>query len=196
MSGYVQTTLREWAGREVVASRPARRAVAVAAVVLATTFGAYVAVPLPGTAVPMTLQPLVVLLAGALLGARMGAVALGTYVMIGAMGAPVFSNGHGGLPWLLGPTGGYLFAYPVAAFVTGWLAGGREGGVFRLLAGLVAGLAVIYLGGISQLAILTGGELSTLLAVGVLPFLAGDAVKVLIALVLARKLRPESLERF
>lgn len=196
MSGHVQTTLKRWAGHEVVATRPARRAVAVAAVVLATTFGAYVAVPLPGTAVPMTLQPLVVLLAGAVLGARTGAVALGAYVVVGALGAPVFSNGHGGLPWLLGPTGGYLFAYPVAAFVTGWLAGGRDGGTVRLLAGLVAGLGVIYLGGISQLAILTGEEPGRLLAVGVLPFLGGDLVKILIALVVARKLRPESLERF
>lgn len=195
MSGHPRT-LRRWATHEVVAGRPARRAVAVAAVVLATTFGAYVAVPLPGTAVPMTLQPLVVLLAGALLGARMGAVSLGTYVLIGALGAPVFSNGHGGLPWLLGPTGGYLFAYPVAAFVTGWLAGGREAGRLRLLGALMAGLAVIYLGGISQLSVLTGRGVGELLAVGVLPFLVGDVAKILIALVLARKLRPTSLERF
>lgn len=195
MSGYART-LRRWATHEVVASRPARRVVAVAAVVLATTFCAYVAVPLPGTTVPMTLQPLVVLLAGALLGARMGAVALGTYVVVGALGAPVFSNGHGGLPWLLGPTGGYLFAYPAAAFVTGWLAGSPEAGRLRLLGALAAGLAVIYVGGISQLAVLSGREPGALLAVGVLPFLAGDVVKILIALVLARRLRPASLGRF
>lgn len=189
-------SLRVLGAREVVSGRGARRSVAVAAFVLATTFGAYVAVPLPWTPVPMTLQPLFVLLAGVVLGPTLGAVALGTYVLLGAFGAPVFSNGHAGIPWLLGPTGGYLFAYPVAAFVAGWVAGGRESGSLRILAGLATGLAVIYLGGVSQLYVLSGQELGGLLAVGVLPFLGGDLVKILIALAVARTVRPESLGRF
>lgn len=192
----VGRSLRSWAGHEVVAGQTGRRAVGVAAFVLATTFGAYVAVPLPWTPVPMTLQPLFVLLAGVLLGPWLGAGAMATYLAIGAMGAPVFSNGHGGVLWLLGPTGGYLLAYPAAAFLAGWVAGSRESGALRILAGLLVGLGAIYLGGVSQLWILTRQEVGMILTLGVLPFLAGDLVKVLIALVLARTVRPESLGRF
>jgi biotin transport system substrate-specific component len=170
----------------------ARRLVGIAGFVLATTLGAYVAVPLPWTPVPMTLQPLFVILAGALLGPWAGASAMAAYVALGAMGAPVFSMGRAGLPWLMGPTGGYLIAYPAAAFVAGAvLRGGSRGasGTVRALAGLTLGLAVIYLGGVSQLAMLTGQGAGELLALGVMPFLAGDLVKVLIALVVVRLVR-------
>lgn len=191
----IGSSLRNLATQEVVVSRTGRRSVAISAFVLATAVGAYVMVPLPWTPVPMTLQPLVVVLAGVLLGPMLGAAAMATYLVIGALGMPVFSGGGAGLPWLLGPTGGYLLAYPAAALVTGWLAGGREAGAARLAAALAAGIGVLYLGGVAQLALLTGGSLESLLALGVIPFLAGDLVKVGIALLLALKLRPRTLER-
>mgnify|MGYP006304422797 FL=1 len=103
-------------------------------------------------------------------------------------GAPVFSFGGAGLPWLLGPTGGYLLASPAAAFVVGWIAG-RQGGTLRLTAALAAGIATLYVGGISQLFLLTGESLGALLAVGAAPFLLGDLTKIAMALVLARLLR-------
>lgn len=190
------STLREWAVLEIVPGRTARRVVAVIAFVLATAAGAYVAVPLPWTPVPMTLQPLIVLLAGALLGPVLGAAAMAAYLAVGLVGAPVFSGGGAGLAWLAGPTGGYLIAFPAAAAVVGLLAGRGEPGTGRLLAGLVAGLSLMYLGGLSQLALLTGRGWGDLLAVGVLPFLGGDFVKVSLALVLARRLRTASLGRF
>lgn len=168
---------------EVAADGRARTFLGVVAFVLATTVGAYVAVPLPWTPVPMTLQPLFVILAGALLGPWAGASAMAAYVALGAAGAPVFSNGHAGIPWLMGATGGYLLAYPAAAFVVGLLATPASGRL-RTLVGLVAGLGVIYLGGVSQLSLLTGQGLVEVLPLAVVPFLAGDAVKVLIALVL------------
>ena len=179
----VTETMRSWVTRPVVEDRRGR-----AAIVLATSFGAHVAVPLPWTPVPMTLQPLFVILAGAVLGPWLGAGAMATYLAVGAAGAPVFSFGGAGLPWLLGPTGGYLLASPAAAFVVGWIAG-RQGGTLRLTAALAAGIATLYVGGISQLFLLTGESLGALLAVGAAPFLLGDLTKIAMALVLARLLR-------
>lgn len=190
----VTETLRSWAGHEVVEDARGRAAIGLLAFVLATSFGAQVAVPLPWTQVPMTLQPLFVILAGAVLGPWLGAAAMAAYLAVGAAGAPVFSFGGAGIPWLLGPTGGYLVAYPAAAFAVGWIAG-RRSGALRLSLGLAAGIATIYLGGVSQLFILTGESLGTLLALGVIPFLLGDLTKILMALVLTRLLRPTSLGR-
>jgi biotin transport system substrate-specific component len=184
----VTETMRSWVTRPVVEDRRGRAAIGLAAFVLATSFGAHVAVPLPWTPVPMTLQPLFVILAGAVLGPWLGAGAMATYLAVGAAGAPVFSFGGAGLPWLLGPTGGYLLASPAAAFVVGWIAG-RQGGTLRLTAALAAGIATLYVGGISQLFLLTGESLGALLAVGAAPFLLGDLTKVAMALVLARLLR-------
>ena len=184
----MSSTLRTWATVEVVEDRRASRALGILAFVLATAFGAQVAVPIPMTAVPMTLQPLFIILAGAVLGPWAGAASMATYVAVGAAGAPVFSFGGAGLAWLLGPTGGYLLAAPAAAFAVG-VAAGRSTHPLRLAAALSLGIAVLYLGGVSQLFVLTGQDLSTLLAVGVAPFLVGDLVKVCIAVVLARTAR-------
>jgi len=191
----VTQTLRSWALHELVADPRARAAVAIGAFVLATGLGAQVAVPLPWTPVPITLQPFFVILAGAVLGARLGASAMVAYVIVGALGAPVFSNGASGLGWLMGPTGGYLLATPAAAFVTGCVAG-REAGPARILAGLTLGVAALYAGGLAQLALLTGRDLGGLLALGVWPFLVGDATKVLAALAVVPALRRTSLGRF
>lgn len=190
----VTQTLRNWAVHDLVSAPPARRTIAVVAFVLATAFGAQVGVRLPWTAVPMTLQPLFVILAGAALGPRLGALAIASYVMIGAMGAPVFSNGMAGLPWLLGPTGGYLLAMPAAAYVVGTVAG-RAGGAARMLLGLTLGIATIYAGGVSWLLILSGGTLATALSLGVVPFLVGDVTKILLAFFAAKSLRGTSFGR-
>jgi len=193
MSTMTQT-LRTWAVHEVVSDRRIRTALGMLAFALATSFGAYVAVPLPWTNVPMTLQPLFVILAGAVLGSRAGAGAMAGYLVAGAMGAPVFSFGGAGLPWLMGPTGGYLLAMPAAAFVVGAVAG-RTPGWLRLVGALTLGMATIYLGGVSQLYLLTRQEMGGLLAIGVLPFLAGDVTKILGAALLARSVRSTSLGR-
>lgn len=173
-------SLRSWAFHDVVEDRRARYALGVVAFAVATAFGAQVAVTLPWTPVPVTMQPLFVVLAGVMLGPRLGALSMGAYVTVGALGAPVFSNGGAGLPWLLGPTGGYLLAAPIAAFAAGALCG-RDGGPARLLAGLVLGIATMYLGGVAQLMALTGQSLAATLAIGVVPFLVGDATKIAVA---------------
>ncbi len=185
-------TLRTAAVREVVQDRRARMGIGILAFALATSFGATIAVPLPGTSVPMSLQPLFVILSGTVLGAWGGAAAMALYLAMGAMGAPVFALGGAGIPWLLGPTGGYLVAMPAAAFVSGVVAGHGRGWGW-LLAGLTLGLAVIYVGGLSRLFVLTGQEVGALLRVGVLPFLAGDVAKILAAALLTRTVESRSL---
>jgi len=187
-------TLRGWAVQEVVEDRRARMMIGGVAFALATAFGAQVAVPLPWTPVPVTLQPLFVILAGVMLGPRVGAVAMAAYVGVGALGAPVFSNGGAGLPWLLGPTGGYLLAVPAAAFVAGSVAG-RQGAAFRTLAGLALGVATMYVGGVSQLLVVTGQELGAVLAMGVVPFLVGDVTKILLAFFVVRSAKWTSTGR-
>jgi biotin transport system substrate-specific component len=151
---------------------------------------AQVSVPLPGTPVPMTLQPLAVLLVGGLLGARLGALSLILYLAMGAAGLPVFTPTVPlvGVARLLGPTGGYLLAYPAAAFAVGAIVRERPT-VRRAACGVFAGLVMIHLGGLAQLAILTG-NLSAAARLGTLPFLLGDLVKLIVATAILTKLTP------
>lgn len=181
-------TMRALAVQEVVEDGRARAALGVIAFAVATALGAQVAVWLPWTAVPVTLQPLFVVLAGALLGPRLGALSIGAYVAVGALGAPVFAGGGAGLPWLLGPTGGYLLAAPPAAFVAGLVAGDGRSSV-RLLAGLALGVLTMYVGGVAQLMGLTGQTLAGAVAAGVAPFVLGDAIKVVLAFFVVRSAR-------
>ena len=139
-----------------------------------------VAIPLPGTPVPITLQPLVVVLAGLWLGPAAGAASMILYLALGAAGLPVFAPiGAPGIARFAGPTGGYLIAYPAAAFVAGSLARRATSLVGRWGAALL-GIAVIFVGGIAQLAILTGG-FRRAVQLGITPFAAFDIVKAWIA---------------
>ena len=152
------------------------RAAAVPLFVALTAVGAYLAFPLPGTPVPVTLQTLFVLLAGAFLGPWLGGFAMAAYLALGLAGAPVFSGGGSGLPWLLGPTGGYLVAFPAAAFAVGWVVQGG-GGWVRLTAAFVLGTALIFAGGVAQLSLVSASAPATAVALGVVPFLPGAILK-------------------
>jgi biotin transport system substrate-specific component len=169
----------------VVAPTRARPAAWLAQQALACTFfaalvavSARIAVPLPFTPVPFSMQPLAVLLTGMFLGSGGGFFALLEYLAAGTLGAPVFAAGGGGLAYLAAVSSlGYLLAYPAAAWVTGWLAE-RSGLRFgRLLLAGVAGLVVIYAGGDAYLAIWLHGDVAKALVVGTLPFILFDLVK-------------------
>jgi biotin transport system substrate-specific component len=163
-----------------------RRVLAVVLGAAVVALAAQVAVPLPGTPVPMTLQPLAVVLVGGLLGSRLGAASLVLYLAAGVAGLPVFTPTVPlvGIARLLGPTGGYLLAYPVAAFAVGALAGdGRRAG--RIALAVLAGLALIHLGGLAQLLILTG-DVSVAARFGTVPFLLGDLLKLGLAVLVLR----------
>ena len=174
----------------VASSRPTvwQRTIAVVLGAVLVAAAAQVAVPLPGTPVPMTLQPLAVLLVGGLLGARLGALSMILYLAMGIAGLPVFTPTVPlvGIARLMGPTGGYLLAYPFAAYVTGR----RTDRDWRRTAlAVFAGLVLIHLGGLAQLAILTG-DLSTAARFGTLPFLLGDLIKLVVATLVLTKLTP------
>lgn len=177
-------------GRSEGMSRPARQAIGVLAFTIATAISAKLSVPLPGTPIPFTFQPLVVMLAGALLGPRLGAASQVAYLAAGMTGLPVFAAG-GGIAYLLGPTGGYLMAYPLAAFVTGSLMGA---GVSSIALALLAGLATIYVGGLAWLT--ATGSFSWAVVVGIYPFVIADLVKVALATVVTMRLRGRSTELF
>ena len=150
---------------------------------LLTALAAQVVIPLPWTPVPITGQTFAVLLTGALLGSRLGALAMIAYLIEGASGLPFFRSGQGGLHYLLfSPTAGYLFSYPLAAFLTGLLAErGWDRSYLKAAAAMALGSCLILLCGWSWLAL--GYAPSPLAAwqLGVLPFLAGDVVKIALA---------------
>ena len=174
-----------------------RRTVAVVLGAIVVAAAAQVSVPLPGTPVPMTLQPMAVLLVGGLLDTRLGAFSMIVYLAMGAAGLPVFTPTVPliGVARLFGPTGGYLLAYPVAAWAVGaLLTPGRRPGVsppewVRAGLAVLAGLVLIHLGGLAQLAILTG-NLSAAARFGTVPFLVGDLLKIAVLVPVLAKLTP------
>ena len=143
---------------------------------------AQVSVPLPFTPVPLTGQTLGVLLVGAALGPRRGAASLGLYVLGGAVGLPLYAAGASGVGALVGPTGGYLVGFVVAAWLVGALAArGHDRGPATMLAVYALGTAAIYVLGASWLAVVLGVGPWEAFVLGVAPFLVGDAVKALLA---------------
>jgi len=227
-----------------------RRAAAVVLGALIVAAAAQVSIPLPGTPVPMTLQPMAVLLVGGLLGAPLGALSMILYLAMGAAGLPVFTPTVPlvGFARLFGPTGGYLLAYPIAAYAAGWFSDparkrgvvgrfsdpGRQPGVVsrlsdpgrqpgvgenqdswapnrkqqvgsmsvnpglapgvrepwgRVALGVLVGLVLIHLGGLAQLAILTG-NISAAARFGTVPFLLGDLLKIALLVPVLTKLTP------
>jgi biotin transport system substrate-specific component len=147
---------------------------------------AQIAIPLPFTPVPLTLQPLAVILVGVTLGSTRGAAAATLYLIEGASGLPVFAGGHAGAVWLSGFTGGYLLAYPLAAWVAGFVSERGWGNTMtRAISGMLLSLAVIYLGGWSWLAILTDPQAA--FTAGVAPFVVADIVKVALGAALLPK---------
>jgi biotin transport system substrate-specific component len=143
---------------------------------LLTALAARIAFPLPWTPVPVTGQTFAVLLSGAVLGARRGFLAQTLYLAEGVVGLPVFAGGAMGAAQLVGPTGGYLMAFPLAAALTGFLAErGWDRRFVTTYAALLAGSAVIFGSGLLWLARFVNAD--RLAAVGLLPFLPGDFLK-------------------
>jgi biotin transport system substrate-specific component len=143
---------------------------------LVIAVAAQVAIPLPFSPVPITLQTAAVALVGAALGARLGAGAVLAYLVEGAAGLPFFAGGTGGAAILLGPTGGFLVGFILSAFLAGWLVerGWGRGTPRAVLTFLVAG-AVVYLVGLPRLAMFVGTERA--IPLGLVPFLPGDLIK-------------------
>jgi biotin transport system substrate-specific component len=159
---------------------------AVLFVTVLTALAAQISVPLPFTPVPFTLQPMVVLLGGAALGARLGATSQALYLCLGLIGLPVFAASPTlpqGAARLIGPTAGFLVSYPLAAFVTGWLAERRfDRQYVTSFAAMAAGLAIIFTGGLSWLAFgPTTLGVDGAVRMALIPFIGADLLKLCLA---------------
>lgn len=150
---------------------------------------AQVTVPYPFSPAPFTLQTMGVYLGGLLLGPLWGAFALLVYIIAGAAGAPIFAGGGAGVGVLVGPTGGYLVSFPIAAGVIGAIVHRRveprrldSVPIVLQVSALVAGLAVVYLIGSVWLAFSTGQSLSTGIVQGALVFVPGDFAKAVVVM--------------
>ena len=152
-----------------------------------TAAGAYIAVPIGP--VPIVLQNMFVFLAGLLLGSRWGAASVAVYLLAGLVGLPVFAGGTGGIGRILGPTGGFLLGYLPVVFLIGRLTERRQVSIVRDAAAMTAGALLLYACGAPWLKLVTGMPFEKALALGVLPFLPGDALKIAAAALIARSLR-------
>jgi biotin transport system substrate-specific component len=157
-----------------------------------TAAAAQISIPLPLTAVPLTFQPMVVLVGGLALGSRLAFASQVLYLAVGIAGLPVFAASATlppGALRLLGPTGGYLMAYPVAAFVAGYLAErGFDRRYITSVLAMFAGLAIIFVSGVTWLGLfartLTGSApvgMQAALATGLYPFILPDVIKLALA---------------
>ena len=145
--------------------------------------------PLPFTPVPLTLANCGVLLVGLALGSKRGFAAAALYLAWGAMGLPVFSPaGLGGIAQLLGPTGGYLLAYPVVAFVAGSISERGSASFGRNVLGGVVAEFVLFACGIAWLATMTGSW-QRAVAFGLAPFIFAEIMKVMLAAAVARRIQ-------
>ena len=153
-----------------------------------TAVGAYIHIPIGP--VPIVLSTLFVLLSGLLLGSRWGLASIALYLLVGAIGMPVFAGGKGGFAHFFGPTGGYLLGYALSAWVTGFISERSRGFLVLEILAVVAGSLAIYGLGVPWLK--NGHQMSWIktFMVGMAPFVIGDAVKASAALVLARAVRP------
>ncbi len=149
------------------------------------SIGAYIAIPIPGTPVPIVLQNMFILLAGFILGPWWGLASVVFYLILGAAGLPVFSGGTGGLVKFAGPTGGYLFGFIPGVIAFGFLSRlGRERWYFNIMAGIV-GMAIVYVFGVARLKAVLGVDWTKALAMGLVPFILGDTAKIIVASILA-----------
>ena len=153
-----------------------------------TAVGAYIHVPIGP--VPIVLSTLFVLLSGLLLGSHWGMASMGLYLLVGAIGMPVFAGGKGGFAHFFGPTGGYLLGYVLASWITGFISERSRGLLVLDIFAVLVGSLTIYSLGVPWLKMVTQMSWTKTLTVGVVPFLIGDAIKASVAIILARSVRP------
>ena len=153
-----------------------------------TAVGAVISIPIGP--VPIVLQNLFVMLTGLLLGSRWGLASVGLYLLAGVCGLPVFAGGLGGIERIIGPTGGYLVGYLPAVCIIGWISSRSKQRVFFDIAAMILGSLVVYAFGVCWRKVYTGMSWTKTLALGMLPFLIGDALKIAAAVPIVRALRP------
>lgn len=151
-------------------------------------------IPLPMSPVPITFTNLAVYLAVFVLGMKFGTISYIIYLLLGAVGLPIFSSFSGGFGKLAGPTGGYLIGFIFMALIAGFFIEFFSGKIFFSVIGMVAGAGICYLLGTLWLARQMNLTFMAALSVGVIPYLAGDLIKIIIAALLGPKLRTAVLK--
>ncbi|AKB49670.1 Substrate-specific component BioY of biotin ECF transporter [Methanosarcina barkeri str. Wiesmoor] len=154
-----------------------------------TAVGAYIQIPIPFSPVPVTLQVFFVLLAGSMLKSKWGGLSMIVYTLLGIAGLPVFAGGSSGIGVLLGPTGGYITGFILAAYVIGKLSEKAEkadkSGLFINALNMSAGVLILYACGFIQLMFVADIGPGAALALGVIPFLPGEIIKTGVAAYIA-----------
>jgi len=147
---------------------------------------AWISIPMP-YGVPMTLQTFAILLAGMVLGPRKGAIAAMIYVLLGAIGIPVFTAFTGGLGVIFGRTGGFILAFPVVALAAG--VGGRRKNVFWLILWLVIGTILLFIGGMLMFSFVTSSSLVVSFTLVVVPFIPTEIIKIMMVVILGKVIK-------
>ena len=151
-------------------------------------------IPLPFSPVPISLTNFAIFLAVFILGMKDATISFIVYLLLGAVGVPVFSAFSGGLGKLAGPTGGYLFGFIFLALIMGFFMEHFDRKIVPTIVGMLIGMAVCYIFGTVWLAKLMSLSFNEALALGVLPYLAGDVVKIIIAVIIGPKLYATTLK--
>ncbi len=150
--------------------------------------GAFISIPIGP--VPIVLQNMFVLLASIILGPLWGLASVAVYLVIGLAGLPVFAGGTSGIGKLFGPTGGYLLGYLPCVFITASISKGLGKKMSSDIIAMLIGSLIVYAAGVPWLKVVTSMTFQKALAVGMVPFLIGDALKILAAAFIAKTLRP------
>ncbi len=182
--------------KEIIVNKALCQMLGVLTFIILTSLGAFVRIPLPFTPVPITLQTLFVLLSGAFLGSNLGAITQLSYILLGLSGLPIFTGAGSGLFYLFGPTGGYLFGFILASFFIGrFIKSSKNNLLFTFGLFCLADL-IILSSGVIWLKFLFGYNLIKLLFIGLLPFIPGDLLKIVVAVGFYTRLKSRLKEVF
>ena len=158
--------------------------------------GAFIRIPVPVSPIPITLQIIFVFLAGAVLGARWGMMSVIVYLLLGAIGLPVFSGGSSGIGVIFGPTGGYLVGFAFAALAIGTLSEKRgTSNILQNVINMLIGLLIIYFFGTVYLMHVANLSIEHAILMGIVPYLPGDALKLMIASIIAARYTQIDIQR-
>ncbi len=182
--------------KDMVNNRTLTASIGVAFFILATALGAYVRIPVHGSPVPITLQTFFVIMAGAVLGKRLGLYSQIGYLLAGASGLPLFQGAASGVSYLMGPTGGYLIGFVACAFTVGFIMDSVKPGIAAMIAVFALGVLIIYASGILWLVYAYKMDLTSAIVAGALPFIPADAAKIAIASALYSKISRRSMQIF
>jgi len=155
--------------------------------------GTFISIPLPFSPVPIVLQNMFALLCGLVLGPSQGGAAVALYLVAGAIGLPVFAGAKGGFIHFVGPTGGFLVGYLLSAIVAGFIAGSPRPAaktrLWRIITAGIVGMLAVYVPGVVRLRAVLDCSWTAALAAGFTPFIIGDVIKTVLAILLATNLR-------